>query len=150
MPQSLTDVTIHFVFSTKNREARLDPAWADRLNEYLGGICRERGCILLQAGGMPDHIHLLVSLGRTICMADLIRDVKAGSSKWIHDTISGQRDFQWQAGYGGFSVSRSQLETVRHYIINQAEHHAIRSFQDELRELLRKHGVEWDERYIWD
>src|SRR5687767_3842947 len=99
---------------------------------------------------MPDHVHLLVSMGRETCVADLVRLVKSNSSKWLHDTQPDLAHFAWQAGYGAFSVSHSQLEVVRHYIENQAEHHRQTTFQDEYRTFLRKHGIEWDERFVWD
>jgi REP element-mobilizing transposase RayT len=104
---------------------------------------------LRAAGGMPDHVHLLVSLGRTLSIADLIRIVKSNSSGWIHDELQ-IRDFAWQVGYGAFAVSFSNLEQVKTYIANQEEHHRRMSFQDEFREFLRRHELKWDERYLWD
>lgn len=140
----------HIVFSTKGRAPMIQPTWSARLYEYIGGIVGNRRGVLLAAGGMPDHVHLLVSLGRECSLADLLRDIKAGSSKWIHDTFADQASFAWQSGYGAFSVSQSNLDAVRQYIADQERHHATRSYQDELRELLRRHGIEWDERYVWD
>jgi REP element-mobilizing transposase RayT len=128
----------------------IEPAWASRLYDYIGGIVSHRGGVLVAAGGMPDHVHLLVSLGREWSLADLLRDIKAGSSKWVHDTFTDQRSFAWQAGYGAFSVSPSNLDAVTQYIADQARHHQTRSFQDELRALLQRHGLTWDERYVWD
>jgi REP element-mobilizing transposase RayT len=118
--------------------------------DYIGGIVSHRDGVLLAAGGMPDHIHLLVSLDRKWSLAELLRDIKAGSSKWVHDSFAGDRAFGWQDGYGAFSVSASNLDRLKRYIAYQSRHHLALSYQDELRTLLRKHGLTWDERYIWD
>lgn len=150
MPQSLAAVYLHVVFSTKHREPWLVPDLTPRVHEYLGGVAHGHGCRLLTAGGIPDHVHLLVSLGREIAIADLVKQLKASSSRWVHDTFADRRGFTWQAGYGAFSVSPSQLTVVMRYIDTQEEHHRDRTFQDEYRELLTKHGVEWDEDYVWD
>ena len=150
MPQSHAAVYLHVVFSTKNREPRLTPNFTPRVYEYLGGVAHGNGCRLLTAGGIADHVHLLVSLGRPITIADLVKQVKAASSRWVDDTFAERREFAWQAGYGAFSVSPSQLKVVTRYIANQEEHRRTRSFQDEYRELLTNHGIEWDERYVWD
>jgi len=149
MPQSLVCLPTHFVFSTKGREPWIRAEWAARLHSYIGGIAEAEKCTLLAAGGMPDHVHLLISVGRTIAVADLMRVVKANSSKWVHDTFP-DCPFAWQNGYGGFAVEYDRIETVRAYIARQAEHHADRSFQDEYRTLLGEHGMDWDERYVWD
>ena len=149
MPQSLICLSVHFVFSTKDRGPWIREEWAPRLYEYIGGIAHAERCQLLAAGGMPDHVHLLISMARTIAVADLMRLVKATSSKWIHETFPGQ-SFGWQNGYGAFAVGRAGEEVVRGYIARQAEHHAGCSYQDEYRALLRDHGLEWDERYVWD
>lgn len=149
MPQSLVCLSVHFIFSTKGREGWLRDEWATRLYDYVGGIVNAERCRLLAAGGMPDHVHLLVSVGRTIAVADLMRLVKASSSKWIHETFPGQ-PFAWQNGYGAFTVGHKQIDVVRGYIARQAEHHAGRSYQDEYRALLGEHGLGWDERYVWD
>jgi REP element-mobilizing transposase RayT len=150
MPQSLAALYCHVVFSTRNREPLIDPEWEDRLYGYVGGILGNRKCLLLIAGGMPDHVHLLVSLARTWSVADLVRDVKSNSSAWIHEEIPDMRHFSWQDGYGAFSVSVSQLDAVRKYVAGQKEHHARQSYQDEFRAILKRHGVEYDERYVWD
>jgi len=150
MPQSFAAMYAHLVWSTKNRTPSMRPAWASRLHEYIGGIVAGRGGVLLVAGGMPDHIHLLVSLGREWSLADLLRDVKAGSSKSVHDEFPEDAGFSWQNGYAAFSVSASNLDAVKRYIREQRKHHETMSFQGELRKLLRKHGLTWDERYVWD
>ncbi len=149
MPQSLASVHVHFVFSTKNREPWIPAEVADRLYPYLGGLARTVGCRLVRVGGMPDHIHLLVSLGREVALADAMRVLKANSSGWAHEAFP-DLPFAWQAGYGAFAVSASHVERVVAYIDDQAEHHRNMTFQDEYRALLRRHGLEWDERYVWD
>jgi REP element-mobilizing transposase RayT len=150
VPQSFAAVYLHYVFSTKNREPLIRPTWAKRLYKYLAGTARENGCALLDANGTADHVHLLVSLGREITIAKLVGTLKASSSRWVHDTFPDARRFAWQAGYGVFSVSESRLTTVKNYLARQAEHHRVRTFQDELRELYRKHRIDWDERHVWD
>jgi len=150
MPQSFARVYIHLVFSTKNRERMINKEWAPRLNEYLVGILRQRKCELLIAGGIEDHVHLLISMSREIAISDLVRDVKSISSHWVHTTIPGSREFAWQQGYSVFSVSQSGLEDVKRYIATQEEHHQKRTFREELLMFLEKHGVEYDERYMWD
>ena len=149
MPQSFASLHAHIVFSTKHREPRLNLDLHPRLFEYIGGILRNDSCCLIAAGGMPDHVHLLVSLGRGNSIADTVRLIKSNSSSWIHDTL-GRPDVGWQVGYGAFSVSYSNLDQVRAYLADQENHHRQMTFQDEFRSLLSRHGLEWDERYIWD
>ena len=150
MPQSLACLYAHLVFSTKNREPFIAPDLAPRLYAYTGGILRETGSVLIEAGGMPDHIHLLVSLGRQAAVADTVRTVKSNSSRWVHETFPSRAAFAWQSGYGAFTVSHSSLEAVREYVRGQEGHHKVWTFQDEFREFLRRHAIEWDERYVWD
>jgi REP element-mobilizing transposase RayT len=150
VPQSLASIYLHVVFSTKNREPFIHPDLAPRLYQYLVGTALGNGTKLLDAGGMPDHVHLLVSFGREITVAELVRTLKAGSSRWIHDTFPDSAGFAWQTGYGAFSVGFPNLDGVRGYIARQAEHHRTRTFQEEFRELLTRAGLEWDERYVWD
>ena len=148
MPQSLSAVYIHLIWSTKDRAPLiLDPITPD-LYSYIGGIARNEKCVSLATGGMPDHVHLLVSLSREITIAEIVRTIKAASSKWMHD--HGHHDFQWQAGYGAFSVSRSNLDEVRAYIARQKEHHREVSFRDEYLAFLKRHDIAFDERYLWD
>jgi REP element-mobilizing transposase RayT len=138
------------VFSTKNRMPCITPDLAPKLYGYIHGIIGAGSGMLLAAGGVADHVHLLVAQGRQTSIAELVRLVKCSSSGWVHDTFPGHAEFAWQNGYGAFSVSRSHRDLVKHYIETQAEHHATLSFQDEFRELLRRHDLEWDERYVWD
>jgi len=150
MPQSFASLICQIVFSTKDREPLILPEAAPRIHAYLGGICREMGNTLLAAGGMPDHVHLLVSLGRQTSVADLVRTLKANSSGWIRREMPLLRGFAWQTGYGAFSVSFSNIEAVRNYINCQTEHHRTKSFQEEFIEYLKRHQIPYDERYLWE
>ncbi|WP_439624950.1 IS200/IS605 family transposase [Gemmata sp.] len=150
MPQTYTCLHYHLVFSTKHRLPTITPELQPRLWEYLGGGVRGLGGIPLQIGGVEDHVHLLVTLRQEPALKDVVRDLKAGSSGWVHDTFPDARDFWWQSGYGAFTVSHSKTGRVRAYIERQAAHHKKMSFQDELRGLLRKHGIDFDETYLWD
>ncbi len=147
---TFTCLNYHLVFSTKHREPLISESWQARLYSYIGGILRQQGSTLLAAGGMPDHVHLLVSIGKSISIAEALRDIKSNSSKWIHDEIPNQFGFAWQSGYSAFTVSYSALDSVRAYLASQAEHHRKRSYQDELLELLRRHEINFDERYLWE
>jgi len=139
---------VHLVFSTKNREPRISEELQDSLYFYLGGLVRSADCSLLAIGGMPDHVHLLVRMHPTTAVAPLVRKIKANSSRWLNDGRGSRQRFAWQSGYGAFSVSESQVSTVKQYIAHQKEHHHKRTFREELVELLQKHGVEFDERYL--
>lgn len=150
MPQSFACLPIHLVFSTKNRAPLIAPDLAPRLYEYVGGTLRAERLCLLAAGGIPDHVHLLVSFSRDMSVAEAIRLIKSNSSKWLHEMFPPLHDFAWQTGYAAFAVSYSQIERVKRYIAGQEEHHRKRAFQDELRLLLKKHHIEIDERYAWD
>jgi REP element-mobilizing transposase RayT len=120
------------------------------LYAYVGGIIRNENGTLVAAGGMPDHVHLLISLSRESSMSDILRQIKGSSSKWIHETIPELRGFAWQAGYAAFAVSYSQIETVKQYIATQADHHQTMTFQQEFLAFLRRHNLEFEERYLWD
>lgn len=148
MSQTFTQLFYHIVFSTKHREPLIAPAWRPDLHAYIGGIVRNRKGELLAAGGVPDHIHLLARLPATLTLADVVRDIKCVSSLWRHDL--GDHAFAWQGGYGAFTVSKSAVGAVTHYIDTQEEHHRRQTFQQEFVELLNRHGVEYDERYLWD
>jgi putative transposase len=150
MPQSLAKVYLHVIFSTKNRESVLADEWREELFQVQGGATNNLGCHPMIVGGVADHVHLLFQLGRTVTIADVIGKIKSTSSLWINQTRGLPTPFHWQAGYAAFSVSQSNVEVVRDYIRRQPEHHIKQSFQDELREWLRKYEIEWDERYVWD
>jgi REP element-mobilizing transposase RayT len=151
MPQSLVQIYLHVVFSTKNRHPFLvDKVLRENLHAYLVGGCEGQGSPSIQVGGVEDHVHLLLRLGKTIDVAALVRELKRESSKWIKDQDAKLGDFHWQAGYGAFSVSPSHVEALTKYIRNQEKHHKQESFQDEFRRLCEKYGVAIDERYVWD
>ena len=150
MPQSLSNIIVHTVFSTKNREPWLDSDNRPRMHAYLATICRDLGAEALRVGGVPDHVHILSTLPRTLSQAELIEQVKKTSSKWIKTIDARYRGFSWQRGYAAFSVSPSQMDAVSQYIDNQQKHHRTRTFREEYRELQRKHGIKFDERYVWD
>jgi REP element-mobilizing transposase RayT len=140
MAQSLSRVLIHLVFSTKNRDPLIASTHRDRTFSYLGGSLNNIGCPLIIAGGMADHVHLLFALNRTHSISHVVEEVKKESSKWAKQHV--HPNFYWQNGYGAFSVSPSNLPMVQQYIRNQEEHHAITSFQDEFRAMLRKHEID--------
>jgi REP element-mobilizing transposase RayT len=144
VPQSLANVTIHLVFSTKNRTPSLSSPIRSELLPYTGGILRNIGCNPIQIGGVEDHIRLLFNLSRTLTIAQVVEKVKTSTSKWLQ--TKGLEDFAWQHGYGAFSVSVRETSQVTAYIQNQEFHHGEIPFQTEYRELLRDHGVEVDER----
>ncbi|MBX9585046.1 MAG: IS200/IS605 family transposase [Gemmataceae bacterium] len=150
MPQSFTRLHYHLVFSTKGREPSITPDIQPRLWDYLGGLVRAAGGIPLEIGGVAHHVHLLVTLRQQPALADVLRDIKANSSGWVHETFPDAAPFWWQTGYGAFTVSHSEIGRVQRYIANQEEHHRKQSFQDEYRQLLTLHGIEFDERYLWD
>lgn len=142
MPQSLSKVILHIIFSTKNREPWLDSNVRPRMHAYLATTCRDLGAELVHVGGVADHVHVVTTLPRTLSQAQLIEQTKKASSKWIKGIDARYRGFFWQRGYGAFSASPSQLEAVLQYIETQPEHHRTRTFQEEYRELLRRHGIE--------
>jgi len=151
MPQSLSVVYLHLVFSTKDRRPFLrEPSLRGETHAWLGAASRELGCPPVQVGGVEDHVHLLARHGRTISQSDWVKELKRTSSIWIKDKSTDVREFSWQAGFGVFSVSVSNLDGVRAYVAGQEAHHRRQGFQEEFRALLRKHGEEWDERYVWD
>jgi REP element-mobilizing transposase RayT len=151
MPQSFVSLRYHLIFSTKNRLPLISAEVQPRLIEYIGGILRSEGSVLEAAGGVPDHMHLLVSLDKQLAISEALRVIKASSSRWAREAFPASLSgFAWQAGYGAFSVSYSHREKVRDYLSRQAEHHRTVTFQEEFLSFLRRHGVEYDERYLWD
>ena len=139
---------MHCTFSTKDRYPAIDSELESRLWPYLGGIARENRMKALAIGGTADHVHALMSLPGMMSFSKAVQLIKGGSSKWIHDTFSNQKKFAWQEGYGAFSVSASQIPKTIAYINNQKEHHRRKSFHEEFLELLNKHGIEFDPRYV--
>jgi REP element-mobilizing transposase RayT len=151
MSQSLAQVYLHIVYSTKDRRPFLqDKEVRDELHRYLGSVCNNLGCPVLRVGGVADHVHVLCRFGRTITISALLQGLKQDSSMWIKKKGPAYADFYWQNGYGAFSVSPGHVEALCEYIANQEEHHRTETFQEEFRRLLTKYGLEWDERYVWD
>ena len=149
MANTYSSLNYHFVFSTKNREPWLVQDIESRIWSYIGGIARAHNMKALQVGGIEDHIHALVLSPPTFAPCQIAQYLKGASSAWIHDEFPTLRNFQWQDGYGAFSVSNSRVAEVVKYIQNQREHHRTKTFQDEYREFLRGNGIEFDERYVW-
>jgi putative transposase len=149
MPQSLSCLLIHVVFSTSDRAPILGSAVRPALYAYLAAVARNAGCECYRVGGFADHVHLAVRLSRTITTARLVEELKTSSSKWLKTQSPALSDFAWQGGYGAFSIGPSSLEALKQYIDKQEEHHQTRTFQEEYRILLKRYGVECDERYVW-
>jgi putative transposase len=150
MPQSLAQLHIHLVFSTKSRMAMLPDSVRDSLHRYMAAILQNLGCPPVLINSVEDHVHILFDLARTVSVSEAVEQVKKASSKSIKTQGPEFAAFAWQAGYGAFAVSQSNVATVREYIANQQEHHSKRSFQDEYLALLERHGISFDERYVWD
>jgi REP element-mobilizing transposase RayT len=150
MPQSLARITLHLVFGTKNRLAMIKSEVQDPLNRYMAQVLINKGCHVIEINSVEDHVHLLFDLPRTLSASDAVEHLKAVASKWIKDQPGIAPDFAWQGGYGIFAVSASNIPAVREYVQAQQEHHRVKSFKDELLALLVKHGIEFDERYLWN
>ncbi len=150
MSHSFNSQLMHCVFSTKERRNLITPELAARLYPYIGGIAREHKIKLLKIGGVPDHVHLLISLPSTVSISKAMQLIKGGSSKWVHDSFPEHRLFEWQQGYGAFSIGIGDVERTTAYIENQAEHHQKTDFKSEFLAFLNRHGIEYDKRYIFD
>lgn len=150
MPQSLVQNIQHTVFSTKDRYRWIDESWEKSLFNKLGGILEKLGCTLIAAGAYYDHIHLLSIVDRKLSIPEFVSKVKSSSSFWIHKNIQGKNKFAWQRGYSSFSVSRSNIPAVKRYVQSQREHHRRKGFKYELKTLLARHQIEYDERYLWN
>lgn len=148
MSDSYTNLLYHIVFSTKDRRPLITPAYEVRLYDYIGGTIRSLGGICLELNGTEDHIHLLAKLRPTRAVSDVLRDLKANASGWMHEVFPSLRNLSWQRGYGAFTVSYSNVESVRRYIARQKEHHHEVSFRDEFIQFLKANGIEYDERFI--
>ena len=149
MASTLTNLIYHVVFSTKGRRPFVDQGICERLYCYIGGIARSNNAIVLEIGGVADHVHVLLKLRASASLAHVVQLIKAGSSKWMREEIQ-RGEFGWQSGYAGFTVSESIVERVRSYIGRQEEHHKQHSFEDELRLLLEKHHVDYEPKYLLD
>jgi REP element-mobilizing transposase RayT len=149
MAGTYTKLLYHLVFSTKNRVPIISERLQDDLYSYIGGIVRGEGGDLLEIGGMPDHVHLLTKFKPNKSVSEMLNRIKAKSSKWVNEEKPKMRKFGWQDGYAALSVSQSAVKAVKRYIENQESHHLRQSFQDEFIALLEKHGIEYEDRYLW-
>jgi putative transposase len=150
MPQSLGKVLVHLVFSTKHRAPLLPHEFYESLGQYASGILDEQKCHLIEMNNVADHVHILFDLHRTASLSDVVMHVKKGTSRWLKQPPQNRAGFDWQDGYGAFSLGYSQIDAVIQYIRNQQSHHARQTFPDEFRELLRRYNIDFDERYVWD
>jgi putative transposase len=150
MPQSLSKIYVHLIFSTKGREPSLPDEVRLDLHAYMGGTLKGLGCAPIEINSEPDHLHALFILARTEALSDVVGHFKKSSNDWLRSRGPQFEKFFWQAGFGAFSVSQSQVEDVRAYIRNQRDHHRVKSFQEELRAFFKAYEVEFDERYVWD
>ena len=150
MPSTHHSLLVHLVFSTKHRSRLLQPEWRNDLFAYIGGIAKQQQSTLLRAGGVEDHVHLLLKIHPSFALADTIRLIKASSSKWVNKSGKVPGRFEWQRGYGAFSVSESMSDTVKRYIEYQEDHHRATSFENEYLAFLHRHKIEFDERYVFD
>ena len=150
MANTYTQIFLHVVFSVKGRQNLIQKIWRDELYKYICGIVNGKKQKIYAIGGVADHIHILVSIKPDITISDLVRDIKANSSKWINDKRFVVGKFKWQEGFGAFSYAKSQLDAVISYINNQEQHHKKQSFRDEYTELLQKFNIEYDEKYLFD
>lgn len=150
MPQSLSSILIHLVFSTKNREPFITRTIEPELHPYMATVFRALKSPSLAIDGTADHVHILFSVGRVISVADMVEEVKTESSKWIKTKGLEFRNFHWQAGYGAFSIGQSSVSALKRYIRSQKPHHRRVTFQDEYRKFLKRYEIPYDERYVWD
>ncbi|MEI7987275.1 MAG: transposase [Armatimonadota bacterium] len=150
MSQSLSQVIVHGVFSTKHRTPWLDAELRESLFAYISTLLKSQGHVPIIVGGHDDHIHMLFGLARTVSVSDTMKLTKVHSSLWVKQEFENRKDFGWQSGYGAFSVAYSSMDAAIAYIANQDDHHSKTSFQDEFRSLMKEHGIEIDEKYVWD
>ena len=150
MPQSLSNILIHLIWSTKDRHPWLHGDLREKTHAFLAGTVRQCDCEAYRVGGVADHVHLAIRLSRTQSVAELVKNVKAASSKWLKSEDAKLSKFSWQQGYGAFSIGMSQKDALIDYIDRQEAHHHKQSFQDEYRQFLEKYAVDYDERYVWD
>ena len=149
MAHTFSNLLVHIIFSTKDRVGSIHPEWRSELHAYLGGIVRELGGKAVAINGTADHVHLLVSMPANMAVAEMVRVLKANSSRWVNRKHQRKSKFSWQTGYAAYSVSQSNCEAVSKYIREQEIHHRRVTFQEEYLEFLKKNGIEYDERFTW-
>ena len=150
MPSTHHGILIHIIFSTKNRLPMIDESWQDELFAYIGGTVHDHKASILCSGGIEDHVHLLAKIHPSFSISETVQLLKSNSSRWVNQQGKTESRFEWQRGYGAFSVSQSQAPRVKSYIQSQREHHRRQSFRDEYLEMLKRHEIEFDERYVFD
>ena len=150
MPSTHHGILIHIIFSTKNRVPLIDESWQDELFAYIGGTVHDHKAAILCSGGIEDHVHLLAKIHPSFAISETVQLLKSNSSRWVNQQGKTESRFEWQRGYGAFSVSQSQVPKVKNYIQTQREHHRRQSFRDEYFEILKRHEIEFDERYVFD
>jgi REP element-mobilizing transposase RayT len=148
MPSTHLSLHVHIIFATKDRIPMIAPEWRERLHAYLGGTAKNAGAVPEAIGGTADHVHLLIGLPSTLALAAVVREIKAVSSRWIHEELRIDK-FAWQEGYGAFTVSPTHCGHVRDYIARQEEHHRVRTFQEEYVSFLKRYSVTYEERFLW-
>jgi REP element-mobilizing transposase RayT len=150
MANTYTQIYIHIVFAVKNRDAMISRAWSERLRRYITGIVQNQGHKLIAINTMPDHVHIFIGMKPDATLSDLVRDIKRDSTNFINNEIKPQGKFAWQEGFGAFSYSHAQIDSVVKYILNQEEHHRRKTFREEYEEMLREFAVQYDARYVFD
>jgi REP element-mobilizing transposase RayT len=148
--RTYTSLTYHLIFSTKYRRKTIRLEFREQLYQYIGGLIREKDGVLLEIGGVEDHVHIMAGVPPTISVSDMLRFIKSNSSGWINNTINPKEKFAWQPGFGAFTVSHSQKPSVRSYIQTQEQHHQKKSFKDEFKQILAAHGIEYDAKFVFD
>lgn len=150
MAGTFSQIYIQIVFAVQNRKSLINPTWEEELHKYIAGTIRNKGQKVLAINGMPDHIHIFIGMKPSCCISDLVREIKKSSTEFIREKKFCPAKFNWQEGYGAFSYSHSDIDTVVKYILNQKEHHARKTFQHEYVEFLRRLGIEFNEQYLFD
>lgn len=150
MANSYSQIYIQVVFAVKARDYLIRPAWEERLYQYITGIVQNKGQKLLAINGMPDHLHIFIGLTPDCCLSDLLREIKKSSNNWINENKLTPAKFYWQEGFGAFSYSRSQIDSVVKYIMNQKEHHIKKTFKEEYLDFLKKYEIDYNEKYLFD
>ena len=150
MANTYTQIYIHVVFAVKNRDALISPSWKERLHKYITGIVQNQGHKLIAVNTMPNHVHIFIGMKPDAALSDLVRDIKRDSTNFVNQEIRPHRRFSWQEGFGAFSYSHSQIDSVVRYIMNQEEHHRRRTFRQEYEALLKEYAVTYDTRYTFD
>lgn len=150
MANTYTQLYAHVVFAVKGRANQITPPWKEKLFKYITGIVKNKGQKLIVINGMPDHIHLLVGFRPDVSLSDLVRDIKSNSSRFVNENEWVKRNFEWQKGFGAFTLGYSQLDVVAHYIRNQEEHHKAKTFRDEYQEILNRHDIDYKTEYLFE